>query len=95
MADNEFLTYKGKPLVRKGDTLYYGDMSERYVVMLQIKGTKKVGDLSVANDIAVTLMSTDPDAPPQEKILKKGERHGLYDAVDMAVVWLDKALAGK
>ena len=95
MAENEFLTYKGKPLVRKDDTIYYGDMSEKYVVMRQITEYKKEQDLDVPSKITVTLMSTDPDAPPQDKILKKGERRGLYDAVDMAVVWLDKALAGK
>ena len=28
--------YKGKPLVRCGDTIYYGSMKDKYVVKLEI-----------------------------------------------------------
>ena len=41
--EKEFLTYKGRPLVRNGNTLYYGDMSEEFVIMIQIVSTKKRG----------------------------------------------------
>ena len=47
----EFLTYKGRPLVRKDNVIYYGDMSEKYVVMLQIMSTKKEGDMEVADKV--------------------------------------------
>ena len=40
----EFLTYKGKPLVRQGNTIYYGDMADDYVIMMQILAKKEVGD---------------------------------------------------
>ena len=33
---NDFLTYKGRPLVRNGNTIYYGNMTDDYVIMLQI-----------------------------------------------------------
>ena len=39
---NEFLTYKEKPLVRKGNTIYYGNMSDPFVIMIQINSTRKV-----------------------------------------------------
>ena len=54
MAKSEkFLTYKGKPLVRNGNTLYYGDPSEKYVIMMQILATKPVGEIEVASKVSM------------------------------------------
>lgn len=39
--NEKFYTYKGYPLVRQGKMLYYGYMSDPYVIMLQILTTKK------------------------------------------------------
>lgn len=36
------LTYKGKPLVRKDNELYYGRMTDPYVLRMQILSTKSV-----------------------------------------------------
>lgn len=88
----KYLMYKGKPLVRSGNTLYYGDMSEKCVVMLQILSTKTVKDLTVADKVQVQLMSTDPDLRMKERILKKSEKTGLYNAMDIGAVWLERAL---
>ncbi|HIT52597.1 MAG TPA: hypothetical protein IAD07_01510 [Candidatus Fimivicinus intestinavium] len=84
--------YKGRPLVRKGNTLYYGNMSDPFVIMMQITSTKKVQELDVANKVTVQLMSTDPNARPRERIVKKSEKNGLYDAMDVGSIWLDRAL---
>lgn len=89
---SQFPTYKGKPLLRNGNTLYYGDMSEEYVVMLQIKSTKKVGDLDVADRVSVQLMNTDPEMRIKDRIVKKSEKDGLYRAMDVGTVWLERAL---
>ena len=95
MADkktNEFLLYKGKPLVRSGNTLYDGDMAEKCVIMLQILTTKKVGDMDVADKVQVQLMSTDPDLRMKDRFLKKSEKTGLYNAMDIGAIWLERAL---
>lgn len=76
--------YKGKPLVRMGNTLYYGRMQDPYVVMLQVLSTKEVNGLSVADKVQVQLMSTDPDLRMKERIIKKSEKNGLYSAMDIA-----------
>ncbi len=97
MSDNAtktFLTYKGRPLVRSGNTLYYGSMAEKCVIVLQVLTTKKVGDLEIADKVQIQLMDTDPDVRPKDRILKKGERNGLYNAMDMGVIWLERALEG-
>ncbi len=89
----KLLTYKGKPLVRSGNVLYYGDMSEKCVVVLQILSTKKVGDMSVADKIQVQLLLTDPEIRLKDRILKKSEKNGLYNAMDIGSIWLERALA--
>ena len=88
----EFLTYKGRPLVRNGNTLYYGDMSEEFVIMIQIVSTKKEGDLEMAEKVLVQLLSTDSELRPRERIIKKSEKIGLYNAMDIGAIWLERAL---
>lgn len=92
MADQKFLTYKGRPLVRKGNTLYYGNMYDPYVVMLTVKTTKTEADTEVADKVMVQLMSTDMTKAPNEIVVKKGDKNGLYPAIDLAATWLERAL---
>ncbi|MCH5202547.1 MAG: hypothetical protein J1F17_04990 [Oscillospiraceae bacterium] len=88
----EFMTYKGKPLVRCGKELYYGSMEEPFVIHLIIKSTKDVNGLDVADKVAIQLMSTDPNLPPRKQLVKSSEKKGLYLAMDIAEAWLNKAL---
>jgi arginyl-tRNA synthetase len=92
MPQQEFLTYKGKPLVRKGSEIYYGDMAEKYVILFKIQSTKKVGELEVADKILVQLMDTDQDTDVTKRIVKKSEKNGLYNAMDIGYIWLERAL---
>lgn len=94
MAKTKYLTYKGKPIVRKGEEIYYGNMSDEYVVMLRIVSSKKVGDMDVAEKVLVQLMLTDNDVPATKRIVKKSEKIGLYNAMDIGAVWLERALRG-
>lgn len=91
MADNNAtLMYKGRPLVRSGNTLYYGDMADKCVIVMQILSTTTVKDLTVADKVQVQLMSTDPEIRMKDRILKKSEKAGLYDALDIGSIWLDR-----
>ncbi|MDP4120901.1 MAG: hypothetical protein Q8876_07625 [Bacillota bacterium] len=95
MDENAMFSYKGKPLVRCGNDIYYGSMEDRFVIRLQVKTTKKVKDLDVAEKITVQLMCTDPDIPPRKQVVKSSEKDGLYLAMDIGSVWLERALASK
>ena len=88
----QFMTYKGRPLVRSKKILYYGDMRDPYVVMLQISNTVESAGTEVAGHIVLQMMSTDPNAAPTEMVLKRAERDGLYAALDLASAWLDRQL---
>ena len=90
MAEQAFLTYKGKPIVRCKDIIYYGDSGEKYIVMLKINSTKNVGGVEVADKVTVQLMLSDTEA--KERIVKKSEKSGLYNAMDIGAIWLDRAL---
>ena len=90
---DKFLTYKGKPLVRNGNTIYYGFPNEKYVIMMQILSTNPVDDVEVASKVSIQLINTDPDVSIREKIVKSSEKKGLYAALDIAEIWLNRALA--
>ncbi len=90
--ENKFPTYKGKPLVRCGDVLYYGSMKDKYVVKMEIKSKKKVQDLEVADKVSIQLMYTDASIRSRKQIVKSSEKNGLYLAIDIADAWLTRAL---
>ena len=94
-TENIPLSYKGRPLCRKDNLIYYGTMAEKYIIMLQILDTKKVKDMDVATRVSVQLQLTDPDLKSRDRVVKKTEKDGLYSAMDVAAVWLDRALAAK
>ena len=89
------LTYKGHPLRRKDNLIYYGSMADKYIIMLQVLDSKKVDDLNVATKVAVQLQLTDPDRKSRDRVVKKSEKDSLYAAMDVAAVWLERALANK
>ena len=95
MAASKELVYKGHPLRRKDNIIYFGSMADKYIIMMQILETKKVEDMEVATKVAVQLQLTDPTARSRDRIVKKSEKDGLYTALDFGCVWLERALAGK
>ena len=96
MADvkkGEGLVYKNHPLRRVDNLIYYGSMADKYIVMFQILDTKKEKDMDVATKVSVQLQLTDPDLKSRDRVVKKTEKDSLYAAMDVASVWLDRALA--
>lgn len=89
------LEYKGHPLQRKDNIIYYGSFTDKYVIMMQILDTKKVGDLDVATRVSVQLQLTDASIKSRDRIVKKSEKDSLYTAIDVAAVWLERALSAK
>ena len=93
MAKEKVLEYKGRPLQRTGNIVYYGSMADKYIIMLQILDTKKVKDMVVASKVSVQLQLTDPSIKSRDRIVKKSEKDGFWAAMDVATVWLERALA--
>lgn len=93
--ENKVLMYKGHPLMRLDNLIYYGSMADSHIIMLQILETKEVGGVQIASRVSVQLQLTDPSVKSRDRIVKKGEKAGLYTALDFGCVWLERALAGK
>ena len=90
--NEKFYTYKGYPLVRNGNQIYYGYMCDPYVIWIQILGTEEKDGEKLTSKVRVIQMDTnEPD--PMKAFVKNTEREcGLYEALDFANVWLEKAL---
>lgn len=96
MADKKIpLEYKGHPLRRKDNLIYYGSMAEKYIIMLQVMDSTPLDDLHLSTKVSVQLQLTDPDLKSRDRVVKKTEKESLYAAIDVAAVWLERALAGK
>ena len=88
LVSGKYLEYKGKPLVREGDTICYGDMSEKCILILEIMSYKEVDGKKVPKNILIQVI----DSKDPSKIIKQGSKEGLHDAFSLGVVWLDLAL---
>ncbi len=92
MAD-KILMYKDRPLVRNGNIIYYGYMDQPVVAILQIKSTRELNGETVADDVAVQLFKTDPAITRmKDKIVKKADKKGLYSALEIGNIWLEREL---
>jgi len=89
------LTYKGKPMVRCGNVIYYGNPEDPCVIMFQILSTRKFKDMEIPSDVIVQLISTDVNLKPKQRIMKHSQKDSFYNAIDIGVIWLDRALSGK
>lgn len=84
IANNEFLEYKGKPLVRQGDDIFYGDLSGKHYVYMMVMGDKKTSTgEEVPGTIMVQLLESATKKPIKQKIT-----NGLAEAFEFAEAWL-------
>ena len=95
MAENrrqvsgKYLEYKGRPLVREGNTICYGDMREKCILILDIMSYKEVDGNNLPDKIFIQIV----DSKDTTKVIKQGQKNGLYDAFSIGLVWLESALA--
>ena len=90
--DDDVLLYKGKPLIRKDNIIYYGNPADKFIIMITSNKSEFINDLEVATDVTVSLQTNNTGGRGKEKIIKKVEREGLYRALDVAAIWLEDAL---
>ena len=91
--EQQILYYKEKPLIRRGNLIYYGNPADPYIIMFIVEDAEKVNDLDVATRVTVQLQTN--KGTGKEKVLKKAERDGLYAAMDIGEFWLSDILASE
>ena len=85
IGDGEFLEYKGRPLVRQGDDIYYGDLYDKYYIFMMVMTDKKIGEETVPDMVMVQLLDSNTKIPKEQKTIK-----GLVDAFEYADAWLTR-----
>lgn len=85
---SKYLMYRGKPLVREGQQIFFGSMDDKYILFLGIMTTKEVGGKQVPDDIMIQIQSTAPD----HKVVRVGKKNGLYEAFEFGIIWLENEL---
>ena len=85
----KYLEYNGKPLVREGNEIYYGDMSDKYYLFMLVMTKKKSSRFSIdlPDQIMVQILPTDGSNQPQKQKVVKG----LAEAFDLGTAWLERA----
>ena len=86
------LTYKGKPVYRKGNKLYYGNLEDPLILELEVLETKKVGDLDVSTKVRFNIQDNTVSEIGTGTNYRTGERDDLYKAFDIGSWWLQDAL---
>ena len=87
-VSGKYLEYKGLPLVREGNTICYGDMSDKCVLLLEIMSYKEEGGEKVPDKILVQIL----DSKDPNNVIQSGQKNGLHDAFSLGVTWLDMKL---
>jgi hypothetical protein len=86
-VSGKFLTYKGKPLVREGNTICYGDRNvDACLLILDIISTKKVGNEDVPDGIFIQIV----DSKNPMELLKQGEKQTLTEAFSVGLIWFER-----
>ncbi len=88
IVSGKYLEYKGLPLVREGDTICYGDMSGKCILILEIMSYKKVDGKDLPDNIIIQVV----DPQNQSKIFRQGTKQGLYEAFSLGLVWFNHEL---
>ena len=87
-VSGEYLEYKGKPLVREGDTICYGDMEDKCILILEIMSHKQTAEGELPDKILIQVV----ESKNQANILRQGSKSGLYEAFSLGLIWLEHEL---
>lgn len=80
-VSGSYLEYRGWPLVREENTICYGDMNEKCILILEI--------MSYKNELPDKILIQVVDSKDPTKILRQGDKNGLYEAFNLGVIWLE------
>lgn len=90
MIKEKSICYKGYPIVRCNNEIYYGNMNDEFIVFIKILSSKNVKGIEVGNKIFVQLLHTDLSLNPEQRIVKQTNKNNLISALEIANVWLIK-----
>ena len=86
--NNEFLEYKGRPLVRQGDDIYYGDMSDKFYIYMVVMNEAETDHGIVPVMIMVQLIDSSSKHPKEQKVFNGTA--ALKEAFEFADAWVER-----
>ena len=87
------LTYKDKPVYRQGNVIYYGDLSKRLILVLEIVETEEKNGVTVSKKVKFHIQDNTGELGKGVNY-RSGERDNLFKAFDIGAWWLQDALEG-
>ena len=84
---NEYTSYCGRPLVKNGNIICYGNPAKKAILVLTVLTTKDFHGKEIPDMIFVQVQDTKTG-----EVLKQSEKYGLFEALDIGKVWLEKEL---
>ncbi len=96
MADKqEGLVYRGHPLRRVDNLIYYGSMADKYIIMMQVLDAEELSDIKLSKKVSIQLQLTDPNLRSRDRVVRSTEKGSMAEAMEFASIWLERALSGK
>lgn len=89
------LVYRGHPLRRADNLIYYGSMADKYIVMMQVLDSEPLKDISLAKRVSIQLQLTSPNLKSRDRVVRSTEKGSMAEAMEFAAIWLERALSGK
>lgn len=89
------LVYRGHPLRRVDNLIYYGSMADKYIIMMQVLDKEPLKDISLAKRVSIQLQMTDSNLKSRDRVLRTTEKGSMSEAMEFASIWLERALSGK
>ncbi|MBQ7574655.1 MAG: hypothetical protein IJT23_10405 [Clostridia bacterium] len=87
----KLLTYNGKPLIKCGDRIYYGNLEDKYILALDITEEQVIEAEKIPTKVKIQLMDNTGELG-NGQVFRKAERENLYKALDIGSWWLQDAL---
>ena len=85
------LKYNDKPILRCDNRIYYGNLEDKLILVLDILKSKNVKGLEVATEVLVQVMDNTGELG-KGQVFRKATRDDLYKALDIGEWWLKDAL---
>lgn len=92
--NNKFLMYKGHPLVRFGNVIFYGSVTDKYVIMMQVIDESDFtgADGKTSKQSSKVIIQLQLNGDVKDRIVKETEKPNMAQAMEIASIWLDRAL---
>lgn len=87
----KMLTYKDKPIYRQGNTIYYGDLSKKLILVMEIVDSEEKNGVKMTKKVKFHIQDSTGELGKGVNY-RSGERENLYKAFDIGSWWLQDAL---